>query len=272
MKKIIYALLIGAISSTGFSAECWKDWEKMTEAQFRARLAVVLEDGKLNQTNGLQALANRDDLADLRAEVDEKLAAIGLSFGAHLYDKFPKMSLVAIERWKVDAPVLYSVFATEPVKLSYTHYLINKADFKSKIALLNESLSKKSLTHGMYAIGMIKNGLIIEGQKIVKRYIRSKGKSFVTQDGVNPVAEHLNELSKALDAPKFEGLNKWLEDHDRTERLVLTNLPDDAAIAKLKEAVLFGDVEFNDENKLYLTVALGVKAYNDFVKEYNGEE
>lgn len=58
------------------------------------------------------------------------------------------------------------------------------------------------------------------GVFVVRRWLRKNGKSFVVRetkddDGnvvkVNPVKEHMDELTAILNAPKFNGLARWLE-------------------------------------------------------------
>lgn len=58
------------------------------------------------------------------------------------------------------------------------------------------------------------------GVFVVRRWLRKNGKSFVVRETkddsgnvvkVNPVKEHMDELTAILNAPKFNGLAEWLE-------------------------------------------------------------
>lgn len=72
--------------------------------------------------------------------------------------------------------------------------------------------------------GSINYGCVVNIQKagvfVVRRWLRKNGKSFVVKETkddngnvvkVNPVKEHMDELTAILNAPKFNGLVEWLE-------------------------------------------------------------
>jgi hypothetical protein len=106
--------------------------------------------------------------------------------------------------------------------------------------------------------------------KAVKRHLRSQGKSFVTKDGVNPCGEYMVGLTEALNAPRFAGLDEWLKSIGH-KGVDLSQMPSEEEVAKLKEALLFGDRDMDARTKAILDVCLGVEGYNAFVREYNGE-
>lgn len=118
-----------------------------------------------------------------------------------------------------------------------------------------------------------KKNIVTAANKTTKAKIRSEGKSFVVKDGVNPVQERLDTLTKALDAPYFQGLEAACANCGITvSGDFRKDFPTAEQVAELKRQVFVGEKDFTDENKVFLMVALGVEEYNKFVKEYNGDE
>jgi hypothetical protein len=110
-----------------------------------------------------------------------------------------------------------------------------------------------------------------KSQKAIKRRIREMGGSFIVgEDGVNPVQAAVDELSKCINSPKMEGLKewtlKWFPDYKWTD---VKWLPDEY-ISKLKDDIFYGEKDFRTDRKEILKAHLGVEAYNEFVKKYNG--
>ena len=107
--------------------------------------------------------------------------------------------------------------------------------------------------------------------KAIKRALRQKGQSFVEKDGVNPIEQPLSQLVDALNAPRFAGLDTWCKTWaPNAIKVEAACLPDEENLQKIKDNVFYGEVEFNERRKVILSDCLGVEAYNQFVKEYNG--
>ena len=103
----------------------------------------------------------------------------------------------------------------------------------------------------------------------VRRHIRQSGRSFVSKNGVNPCEEYMTGLTAALNAPRFAGLDAWFKSIG-LKGVDLSRMPSEEEVAKLKDAVFYGDQLMNDRTKAILDVCLGVEGYNKFVREYNG--
>ncbi len=120
------------------------------------------------------------------------------------------------------------------------------------------------------------------GVFIVRRWLRRNGKSFVTkniknEDGtttkINPVKEHMDELTAILNAPKFNGLVEWLASKGVAQENIPVGLDtfpvSDDAFAAAKAKVLNGEVEFTQHYEFIFRWVLGTKEYNNFIKLYN---
>lgn len=109
--------------------------------------------------------------------------------------------------------------------------------------------------------------------KAIKRQIRKEGSSFVEKDGVNPVQVRIDMLSKALNAPRLNGLNAAIKTCGMDYGLDFeSKLLPEAEIETLKTDILNGDVNFTAPTGYRLRTHMGIDAYNAFVKLYNGEK
>lgn len=105
----------------------------------------------------------------------------------------------------------------------------------------------------------------------VRRHMRQLGESIVTVGETNPVQEKVNEIISALEAPRCAGFKelvlRYYPDFDWIDVKFLT----DDEINSLKDEVYNGDVRFSENRASLLFVHLGVTAYNEFIREYNGD-
>ena len=107
-----------------------------------------------------------------------------------------------------------------------------------------------------------------------RRLIRAEGGSFVGKDGAARVKAILDGLAAELNAPRFGKADEI------TARLGLdiewefakSHLLSDEKVAELKRRLLDGEIAFNWTLQGQMCAALGVEAYNAFVKEYNGTD
>ena len=122
-----------------------------------------------------------------------------------------------------------------------------------------------------YQCNYIRNKIKQYCERLVKIYLRSKGKTFVTDPvtKINPMKVHMDEVVTALNAPRFGNLNKWLKEKGCTVQINDSMFLSDEEINKLKMDILIGDKTFSNDNIIQLQYCLGVDGYNMFVKEYN---
>jgi hypothetical protein len=132
-----------------------------------------------------------------------------------------------------------------------------------KLLLASEPVQ---MTHA----AQVKNVIRAAAVNLVKSKLRAEGKSFVVQDGVNPLAEGIRPVVDALNAPGCSGLEAALrglggevQDVDRTEL--------DALAGVWRSAIMAGELYGGEMNKVLgkLAVALGVDGFNAFVDHYN---
>lgn len=105
---------------------------------------------------------------------------------------------------------------------------------------------------------------------LARRKLREDGKSFVMQNGVNPLAEAIRPVVDALNAPLCEGLEGALRglgadvaEQDRAELVRLAG--------EWQERLLWGELtDVETRNVLgKVAVALGVEGFNALVEVYN---
>ena len=106
-----------------------------------------------------------------------------------------------------------------------------------------------------------------------RRTIRREGGTFVGKEGGAKVKAVLDALANELNAPRFGNAGDVLA-HIGVEvewGAVQSRIPGDAQIAALKKRLMDGEIPFDWALQSKLCVALGVEAYNGFVREYNGK-
>lgn len=124
---------------------------------------------------------------------------------------------------------------------------------------------------GWYRGTKEKASIVGAATKYVKRRIRETGGTFVVgPDGKNHVQDAVDSLASALNAPKMSGIKEWLAKWAPDYKWVDAGWMSDVDVAKLKDDVFYGEKPFNALNREILEIHLGVDAYNEFVKKYNG--
>ena len=177
--------------------------------------------------------------------------------------KFPKTLNAVISTYSPAKKTLclkYELFDLNFDKISANDLIeyLKSGEFKSSdIQKINESLKNAGL-------------------KVVKKWLRKNGKSFVAKKDAkgniidNPLTAPMKELTDALNGAKYAGLNEWSTKYGANwETVELPWLLSDEKIGVLKEEILIDDQSFSDENVKQLRIALGVDKFNAFVKLYN---
>ena len=177
--------------------------------------------------------------------------------------KFPKTLNAVISTYSPAKKTLclkYELFDLNFDKISANDLIeyLKSGEFKSSdIQKINESLKNAGL-------------------KVVKKWLRKNGKSFVAKKDAkgniidNPLTAPMKELTDALNGAKYAGINEWSAKYGANwETVELPWLLSDEKIDVLKEEILIDDQSFSDENIKQLRVALGVDGFNAFVKLYN---
>ena len=177
--------------------------------------------------------------------------------------KFPKTLNAVISTYSPAKKTLclkYKLFDLNFDKISANDIIeyLKSGEFKSSdIQKINESLKNAGL-------------------KVVKKWLRKNGKSFVAKKDAkgniidNPLTAPMKELTDALNGAKYAGINEWSAKYGANwETVELPWLLSDEKIGVLKEEILIDDQSFSDENVKQLRIALGVDKFNAFVKLYN---
>ena len=177
--------------------------------------------------------------------------------------KFPKTLNAVISTYSPAKKTLclkYKLFDLNFDKISANDLIeyLKSGEFKSSdIQKINESLKNAGL-------------------KVVKKWLRKNGKSFVAKKDSkgniidNPLTAPMKELTDALNGAKYAGINEWSTKYGANwETVELPWLLSDEKIGVLKEEILIDDQSFSDENVKQLRIALGVDKFNAFVKLYN---
>ena len=177
--------------------------------------------------------------------------------------KFPKTLNAVISTYSPAKKTLclkYELFDLNFDKISANDLIeyLKSGQFKSSdIQKINESLKNAGL-------------------KVVKKWLRKNGKSFVAKKDAkgniidNPLTAPMKELTDTLNGAKYAGINEWSAKYGANwETVELPWLLSDEKIGVLKEEILIDDQSFSDENVKQLRIALGVDKFNAFVKLYN---
>ena len=177
--------------------------------------------------------------------------------------KFPKTLNAVISTYSPAKKTLclkYELFDLNFDKISANDLIeyLKSGEFKSSdIQKINESLKNAGL-------------------KVVKKWLRKNGKSFVAKKDSkgniidNPLTAPMKELTDALNGAKYAGINEWSAKYGANwETVELPWLLSDEKIGVLKEEILIDEQSFSDENVKQLRIALGVDKFNAFVKLYN---
>ena len=108
----------------------------------------------------------------------------------------------------------------------------------------------------------------------VRKAIRADGGSFVGKEGAKLVKDRLDALAAELNAPRFGKAGKLLAEIgiEVEWEFIQSRILADAEVGKLKTRLMDGEIPFDGALQNKLCVALGVEAYNAFVKEYNGTD
>jgi hypothetical protein len=214
----------------------------------------------------------RAECSDMKEDVDEKLLSIDGRIVNPLltYDTIPRTSekILNMKDQEVDWLEQYPVSVRTARKYSSGLFWA-VASFPEISNIVAEHYCFGRIERYMGANS--KNRLVSLAAKAVKRRIREQGGSFVVgSDGKNPVQNAVDELSAALNAPRMAGLKewvgKWFPEYEWIEPKWMT----DEEVQKLKDEILYGEKDFSRISKAKLESHLGIEAYNDFVRMYNG--
>lgn len=278
MKKMLFAYVALAFAVTAGAMEKL-DPKTCTEADVRAALADTLSvDTSLfwqrGVSNGLWSACEQLRFAALRAEADAALDARGwVTVWWASVASWPKLSARARAETGADVAYAKSIEIATRVgsDISISAVLLHGGTLDDAADVLSEAVAfPRDCYMSVTSWDSARKWMQKAAVQAVKAHIRSQGKSFVTKNGVNPVADSIAGLTAALNAPRFAGLDAWLRNIG-CKGVDLSRMPSEEDVAKLREDVLFGRKDMGVRNKAILYVCLGVEGYNAFVKEYNGD-
>ena len=118
-----------------------------------------------------------------------------------------------------------------------------------------------------------RNGILNAAVVPVRRTVRAEGGTFVGKEGAAKVRALLDALANELNAPRFGNAGAILArlgmevEWEHVQSLILG----EKEVAELKTKLLGGEIAFSTTLQNKLCIALGVTAYNEFVREYNGK-
>ena len=280
MKKILIISLSCILFAGVGLAEKQRVADTRTESEYRAILIQLLEQkdndsiSKIIKEKNFWLLTNRKDLNEFRIEADKALASRGYGDLWKSYILWKNIS--AIHRKSIGADIAYPkcIACAEKYKcmIDIGAFARRGASIDELIECLDEYIKfpEKCKIDGACFDGA-KKGIQEVAAISIKRALRKQGKSFVTKDGINPCEVYMEKLNKALNAPRFIGLNEWLEELGYKSRIDTSKLPSETKIEALKDAIFYGEKTPNNADKTVLSICLGVDGYNEFVKKYNGD-
>lgn len=251
-----------------------------TEADYRAVFAEIMATNAHNAValrKNFWSINIRKDLDSLRREFDGAIAVSGWRPGAvvPLLVTWPRSSAASRESlgWDARFPVRLAVATRQNRNATYPSLMgASDTTYEECIAMLAE-MSGSPTSLSFTEIDAVKKGIRDRAAKVIKRKMREQGISFVVKDGVNPVAQRLEVLAAALNAPRFAGLNEWNASLGiQAEQVNVLPGITGTEVAKLKDDIYYGEKAMTPLDKTILYLCLGVDAYNQFVKEFNGDK
>lgn len=200
--------------------------------------------------------------------------------------RYPQTCPVAIRElgYDVKTPALveiYEKYGPEQTGdlIDWEDIVANKATTEECIAILGEcaathrASSIASNTQGDWILNYVIASLEKRAVALVRTSLRREGKSFVTKGDVNPCAELIKGYNDAMNAPRFAGLGEWFRTMGISNATVNVSLiPNAETLQTMKEKFVLGTVELTENWQAVLRFGLGTEEYNNFVKEYNGED
>ena len=131
----------------------------------------------------------------------------------------------------------------------------------------------QSAAAGAATAANVRNAILNAAIVPVRRKIRAEGGSFVGQDGAKAVKAKLDALAAELNAPRFGKANEILEGLgiEVEWEFIQSRILGDTEVAEIRTRLMDGEIPFDSTLQNRFCVALGVTAYNAFVREYNGE-
>ena len=107
-------------------------------------------------------------------------------------------------------------------------------------------------------------------QSYVRRWLRDNDMPIVVQpDGTNPVAEAMQPIIDAVNAPMMEGLEQAVLDVGGPQINIDRSMQEE--LEALKESVWYGDKPANATNVNAIRFLLGTQGYNEWVQAYNSQ-
>lgn len=281
MKKMLvgFAAVVAAAAVNGASVSYTpEEYDAKCDAVYEMAQTNLVMARRLFETNGISTILSRKDLIAKAKSIDERLSAVGIRSAWY----FATCPTCVFRKLGQNAFDFYGAESNSPVRVALARkyetyascYWITRsnATMDEMIPVLSEMCQESSYFNSAGEMTQMKTGLQRSGEKVVKKYLRAQGKSFVTKDGVNPCATYMEDLNKALNAPYFDGLNAWLEQMGCSARVDVSKLMTKADAEKLKNDILNADVDMTTSHQYMLQLCLGVDGYNAFVKEYNGDK
>lgn len=126
---------------------------------------------------------------------------------------------------------------------------------------------------GIISPDSARSGILTAAIVPTRRMIRKRGGSFVGPAGGKLVKSILDALANELNAPRFGNADDILADIgiEIEWEFIQSRILGDADVAEIRIKLLDGEIPFDGAIQNKLCIAMGVVAYNEFVREYNGK-
>ena len=127
--------------------------------------------------------------------------------------------------------------------------------------------------HGTYPVGVVRTAILNAAIAPARRKVRAESGTFVGEEGAKRVKALLDGLAAELNAPRFGKAGEVLAGlgMDLEWEFVQSRILSDSEVAGAAKLLMDGEIPFSSMLQNKLCIALGVEAYNAFVREYNGK-
>lgn len=257
MNKLIAVTLV-ALGFAAFAA----DEEPQFYTNLEERISLALKVGNMNNIKWTMVEPEKI------AAVDSRLAAGEKVIPNNDFVHWPMTENRWRESYKATRPLNYAFWTKAREAGSNPWHSYSRTDLAGYLNCFLEDTWRLNDVN----VKILKSIASAAASRSVKRQLRKEGKTFVATEGNNPVQDRLDAVTKALDAPRMQGLTDALAHCGVTVTVDYEALiPSDDEIKKLMDDIYLGDAPLNADNCGHLQIALGVESYNAFVQKYNSD-
>lgn len=209
---------------------------------------------------------------DLAEEYDMKFKAGPYCGTTHYWKLAPKTTLAYLASTNASEYVV-----RHPAFVALIRYgcengaLPDDIAFSANVLVENAAVLNRNANYHS-SLDSLKKRILNKAPRVVRHELRKRGLPITVRDGVNPLQDAIDDLTSALNAPRMSGVKEWFAKWCPEYQWIDVQWESDEWLAKFKDDIFYGDIDFNASARFRLCAYLGVDEYNKFVKVFNCEK